>query len=281
MIEGIKIYTAHYRPGQIMLSAGTERVTMLNGKPTQDPTFVPRVPWRPPTDTELNLLLGEDTNPAYQSVGVVKLPKHVVSLWKKTGVHLARTEQETRAVSRKPTYVEAVKATGQWASTFQTRKDQAIMHNLACIPKGLRTVTHNPKEDRYIGLHLDSWEQKTLGELSSARNRLCINMGQSARYFLFVNQEIQSIQQMLDMPTQGSPRALIRHFLNAYPDYPVIRIKLEPFEAYIAPTENLIHDGSSENQAYQDVQMTLRSYFSVIPPRMSLLQRVKQILHAH
>ena len=149
------------------------------------------------------------------------------------------------------------------------------MHNLACIPKGLRTVTYNPREERYLGLHLDSWEKQPLNKLAEVRNRLCINLGRSARYFLFINQEIRSLQRILGTPQQSHPRTLIQNFISSNPDYPVIRVKLNPFEAYIAPTENLIHDGSSEGQEFQDVQITLRSYFQVPAVEVSLLSKVK------
>ena len=51
-----------------------------------------------------------------------------------------------------------------------------------------------------------------------------------------------------------------RLFLTKYPNYPVFRIKIEPGEAYIAPTENIIHDGAKLNYE-TDFTWTFLGYF--------------------
>jgi hypothetical protein len=275
MIDGIKIYTNLSLVDRLTISNGTEIVSQLNGKPAHSPTFVPKEPWQPLNGQQLTQLKGVDDKPAYQSIALLTLPKPLIKSWQNTGIHQATNEAQVQAVHLHPNYSSAIKETGQWASTFQLKKEQIVMHNLACIPKDLRTVTFNPKEDRYLGLHLDSWEKQPLDQLSQVRNRLCINLGQSARYFLFINQEIKSIQKILGAHQENRARTLIQDFLTKYPDYPVIRIKLNPFEAYLAPTENLIHDGSSEGQTYQDVQITLRSYFQAPAKERVLLKRLR------
>ena len=52
-------------------------------------------------------------------------------------------------------------------------------------------------------------------------------------------------------------------FLSNYPDYPVIKIRVSPGEAYIAPTENMIHDGCTINKQFFDVIMTIRGNFNL------------------
>ena len=46
------------------------------------------------------------------------------------------------------------------------------------------------------------------------------------------------------------------------PTYPVVAIEIAPGEAYIAPTEDLIHDGCSEGMKNNDVCLTMLGYFS-------------------
>ncbi|NND31852.1 MAG: hypothetical protein HKN76_04620 [Saprospiraceae bacterium] len=280
MIDGIKVYTKLSLQDRLSVSQGTETVELLNGKPTLAPTFVPREPWKPVSPNQLDQLRGDTSKPPYQSIGLVRLPNHIRDLWKNTDIESATTEADIQRLPLHPLYSEAIKSTGNWAAGFQIEKEKMIMHNLACISKGLRTVTFNPRENRYLGLHLDSWEKQPLDKLSAVRNRLCINLGRSPRYFLFVNQEIHSLRRMLDMPREGRARTLIQNFLTAFPDYPVLRIKLNPYEAYIAPTENLIHDGSSEDQLYQDVQITLRSFFQVPGVQDTILSKVKHFFSA-
>ncbi len=49
--------------------------------------------------------------------------------------------------------------------------------------------------------------------------------------------------------------------MKRYPDYPVIKVRVAPGEAYIAPTENMIHDGSTVGKQYPDIHLTLFGYF--------------------
>jgi hypothetical protein len=46
------------------------------------------------------------------------------------------------------------------------------------------------------------------------------------------------------------------------PDYPVVKIKIAPLCAYIAPTENIIHDGYNPHSESLDVTGTFFGQFS-------------------
>jgi hypothetical protein len=48
--------------------------------------------------------------------------------------------------------------------------------------------------------------------------------------------------------------------MERFPDMPTVRCRLGPGEAYIAPTENLVHDGSSIGQSEIDEQFTIRGH---------------------
>ena len=54
-------------------------------------------------------------------------------------------------------------------------------------------------------------------------------------------------------------------FMRARPEYPVIRLRINPGEAYILPTDNLIHDASTEGKTFPDITLTFLGYFE--PPR--------------
>ncbi|WP_145832119.1 hypothetical protein [Bradyrhizobium huanghuaihaiense] len=53
-------------------------------------------------------------------------------------------------------------------------------------------------------------------------------------------------------------------FMERYANVPVIRCRLSPGEAYIAPTENLIHDASSEGEKTADVNFTIRGEIELL-----------------
>src|SRR3954469_24991527 len=46
-------------------------------------------------------------------------------------------------------------------------------------------------------------------------------------------------------------------FMQRFPEVSVARCRIAPGVAYIAPTENLVHDGSSEGQRHADEHFTV------------------------
>ena len=60
-----------------------------------------------------------------------------------------------------------------------------------------------------------------------------------------------------------SHKDLYNAFLTQFPKTPVYRLKIKSGEAYIAPTENIIHDGSSLYQDNLDLYITAFGMFSV------------------
>ena len=58
-----------------------------------------------------------------------------------------------------------------------------------------------------------------------------------------------------------SATALAREFMTLYPQYPVIRVQVRPGEAYLAPTDNLVHDGSSVDMTEEDRNLTFLGEF--------------------
>ncbi len=131
-------------------------------------------------------------------------------------------------------------------------------------PRNLKTVTVDETIGKYTGLHVDSWDDDDLSRRHLSTNRICINIGKADRYFLFLPFSLMDMAQLLSQElgsggTEGGHCTMLAyHFLERFPELPVIRCRLGPGEAYIAPTENLIHDGSSEGQIYQDELFTIR-----------------------
>lgn len=131
----------------------------------------------------------------------------------------------------------------------------------------LLTVTKDHRLNRFIGLHVDSWDREPVDERKSSRNRISFNFGRERRYFLFLPftlQKILTVLRQLDrtIDRRSEPSEIGRIFLTLFPHTPVVRCSLEPGEGYIAPTENIVHDGSSLGTSSMDHQFTLRGHFS-------------------
>jgi hypothetical protein len=101
-----------------------------------------------------------------------------------------------------------------------------------------------------------------------SRNRICFNLGNEKRFFLFINLGIDEIVSKIKAEHNATIDEVIcmddivTLFLELYPEYPVLKLKVEPGEGYLAPTEYIIHDGYNAGNKEMDIRLTLRGYFS-------------------
>jgi hypothetical protein len=50
--------------------------------------------------------------------------------------------------------------------------------------------------------------------------------------------------------------------MRSWPDYPAIRLQVNPGEAYILPTDNMVHDASTEGSIFPDINLTYLGRFT-------------------
>jgi hypothetical protein len=132
-------------------------------------------------------------------------------------------------------------------STSLTTVGRTVSLGLSERPSGLRTSTFDAQANRRLGLHLDSWDRLPLHRRHAARTRLCVNLGRRNRSLLFLPYDVATIVDTLERAgcrVDGSK--LGGQFCAIFPDVPVLELVIPPGHAYLAPTDNLIHDGCSE-----------------------------------
>ncbi|WP_299224109.1 hypothetical protein [uncultured Psychroserpens sp.] len=214
--------------------------------------------WRQLTDNELKLLIDKKPPKEFQTIGFFKTSN---SYRKKAEALLkAYTLRELNENQKLHLF------TLKYLKSFMLKKDHIDIHNISQKQSNQSTLTTN--EGKKIGLHIDSWEKASSQDRGKVRNRICINLGKEHRYFLFMNKRIDELRaKPFSSLNIGTPDHYNRiyFFLEANPNYKLFRIELKPFEAYIAPTENLFHDGSSLNSKSIDISITARGYFGIKP----------------
>lgn len=126
---------------------------------------------------------------------------------------------------------------------------------------GLHTTTLDPADNQRQGLHVDSWSENGLLERSTAPNRICVNLGSAPRRLLIVDLGLDQISGLMAGAPINNPTDIARAFLALHPTYPVLAVEVMPGEAYIAATENLVHDGNSIGTSAPDVTLTLLGEF--------------------
>ncbi len=263
---GLKIYLDRQFQDRISLSAGVCRVETLNGIPCKGPTFIPQKPWRKPSKEDSGLLAvtGNDLR-SHQTVGIVKLPAKLSAKFKKLNFSECKNHQETAKLCATDDYKNILNETINYYEKFADVKNSSIPHNIYLGEANLLNNTFNQKEKTFIGLHLDSFERNSATR-QLARNRICINLGKDPRYLLFYNLQFDQMAEMCDMKKidrNGNPYEILHTFFERFNTYPVIKIQINPYEAYIAPTENIIHDGSTEGTKHLDVNLAIRGYFKI------------------
>lgn len=239
------------------------------------PAFVPKLPWRQPTALELaNLINPEECDCRSETITIVKFPEATLDLLRNT-IDRGETEHGASVTAAQitdyPDYTLARSQIQQYILKKYARDRDLDCRGLIRTNIGLITTTINAVEflpaKLFAGLHLDSWDYLPFRRRHHSRNRICINLGREARYFLLINLTLKQIFDTLnlvdpdDIYSDYRGVRLPNKFMCALPDYPVVKIAIYPSEAYIAPTENFIHDATSTEKTIPDWSMNFLGNF--------------------
>ncbi|MGW4384143.1 hypothetical protein [Kitasatospora sp. NPDC004531] len=115
-------------------------------------------------------------------------------------------------------------------------------------PPGRATTTRNHHTGRLLGIHLDNWDRLPYWRRDRSRRRLCVNLGPGPRYLILGHHDAQLITRTVhpdDHATRCPHTDDLRRYIAEGRESACIRVRLDPGEAYLAPTELLPHDGST------------------------------------
>jgi hypothetical protein len=281
--EGIRVYCwdrdrAPNKP-RIWLSPGTLPAAELMPGAIDycNSAFVPAEPWRLPTPEEFERLLTKGPDLDYsECVSIVRLPDTVLASFRALGIHAVSSPEALRPIVKSEDCQRVIEKITEQIAPFQISNNAITLNGIAIHPPGLRTVTFNRSQGYFIGLHVDSWDRLPYPQRHRATNRICINLSRENRFLLFLNLPIKAIlNRLCAMPQSESPnhKNFIVEFMKRYPYYPVVKVRIAPGEAYIAPTENMIHDGCSFGMKYPTILLTFRGRFRVPEPVRDRLNR--------
>ncbi|WP_225731874.1 MULTISPECIES: hypothetical protein [unclassified Nocardia] len=234
-------------------------------------SFVPRPPWRLPSCHERALLFGTPAPAALPGewIAVFPVPARVLDAFTELRAAAVRgNEAAVRSSIAGPAGRIGLVEMLRWANTLtdpdRPEIDAPLLYGKT--PVGNPTMTTGSHGLR-VGLHVDSWYRSPLAERAAAPNRLSVNLGQHDRCLLCVNAPLHVMEQVLRegnmLEGADNPRyALGKRFMEMFPRYPVTKVTIHPGEAYIAPTENVLHDGYAQPHGQIDLQFNCRGYFS-------------------
>jgi hypothetical protein len=225
----------------------------------QEGAVIPREAWRRPNSTEVNILKTRIFLESDQRVAVLNCESQQILALRRRALETCKSCEYTAKVFD----VEAEEAAEVLetiiAKTNLTTRDARCLGVFA-LPPNHTTVTMDSQSGRRIGLHIDSFYALSHAR-ETAPGRICVNLGLHSRHLLVVNQPFSRIEK--DFCSEGGEGAatdIARTFLRCF-RYPIISIEIKPLEAYIAPTENIIHDASTVGNHAVDIVLTVLGRF--------------------
>lgn len=241
-------------------------------------TFVPKMPWKNISDEDEKKLFCTENND-YYNISLIKLPNKLKELFIELKIHEIKNPRSVFEIQNSYSYKKVLKKTISYFNKHNLYKSEISPHTLFFGDPNLSNNTYNREENVYIGMHLDSFERALLKDRKNARNRVCINLGIESRYLLFYNISLLTMYSYVsnDRDVRNNVNMIYKKFALKFPDFPIYRLEIKPYEAYIAPTEYIIHDGSNWNSTNPDINLVLRGKFKY--ERKEILNVLKKLFN--
>jgi hypothetical protein len=275
--EGVKLYdpiSKSDRPRFLICDGVIEASGNAYGFHYEENAVVPKKPWRRPNPKEEKLMFLSDGNAnRLENLAITKLPDPIIDRIRKLNISEAEDEKDILEIKKAhpKEYIDVMDGIYDYKCKFLV--DGPFSHKIGVIVNGSNRETVTVKDNKYIlGLHIDNWDLLKKETLHHASNRICVNLGKQDRHFLLVNQTISTIHDWvasnIDLHETKSTfwmHDVVTKFFKLFPGYPVVKVRVSPYEAYIAPTENIIHDGCTDGNTAMDIDITTRGKFGLTP----------------
>lgn len=256
--EGIRILANSSENSVSAISINTGTEIPRNGNYMQG-ALIPKNTFRSLSDAEKTIVFTNQNNAAGMNyneiIKIIQLPENLQNMIRSIHLNsLESYEQLEDTVTHEDFKILAKNLMEYVGSKSLTPE----IYNLGIQIEPGNEYTTTKQSDEYVGLHIDSWDRQPVSERKNSRNRICFNIGKGSRYLYFINIPVTDL--CSEFPEDNIDH-IVTDFLMSNPDYPVLRIQIKPFEGYIAPTEYIIHDGSTAGSNFKDVTFTVRSNF--------------------
>lgn len=257
--------SAQTQKDRVYLSDGTLCLQQPQGeKADYNPgAFLPKTPWRKPTDWESKRLWQDSGITLVDFVGIASIPDELLAELR----NLVRDTDTNALRQLEPRRIrEFIGPLVDYIRDRFAYKSEPFNHGIHVHRPGRETVTINTSTGKYLGLHLDSWEPNPVEARARSLNRICVNIGAEPRHLLFLNLPLMNVARLAQASQENAAHAYDSvgpAFMSRFPGYPIVKIRIAPGEAYIAPTDNIIHDASTVGSQSPSVTLTLRGWFTV------------------
>jgi hypothetical protein len=244
---------------RVQINSGVARATAgtydANG-------YVPVQDWRALEDHELEILSkGRLGNSEAEHICIWKLPEEVNAFFDNFRSSIGKYNDE-RAVGNLFSHRNYKRGRGKLIEMLREAGVTNLYTLGHCVGPAGRVSTSIRNDGLFVGMHVDTYLNYTMASREAGFPcRMALNLGTEPRHFQFINLSMRQIARELNSASQDA-NAVAAEFLRTNPNYPVIQVEVGPGEVYTAPTEILIHDGTTLYKNLIDVTTTLLGDFT-------------------
>jgi hypothetical protein len=272
-IEDVKIVGCGTRLADRLSSNGGVEISNAAGTVSayQEGGVLPKENWSTLTDSELSLLtVAKSGFEASRTVQLLKMPAALLQISRALGLQniVQQDEVQQLAIQRSEEFSEFMIRARSFGESFLSCKDGFFSQSVRCEQRiGLRSSTLDQKRGQFIGLHVDNWDALPMAMRENSRSRLILNLGKEPRFVVFINLTIAKMADLM-IATDGTLQRgevfdQIGKFFTKFANYPVTRLRVDPGEGYIAPVDNLYHDGTTSGKQSADITHSMLGHFCV------------------
>ncbi|UZT97801.1 hypothetical protein ODZ84_21945 [Chryseobacterium fluminis] len=269
--KGIKVYPCGIQDikDQISINSGVGPVTNSNSEiEYYSNAYLPTMDWRGLTDSEYRKISTADAgSKIFNTLGVGAIPEQLKDLFEKLNLNdceslfdVPKKFQENETLTK-----QINELTNVFLDEKSLQRNYKFHRIARSLPDMQSTTFHHLGQNKfkYTGLHIDKSSFFTPHTAYKSGNRISINISTESRYLYFINLTLRQIygEVQKKYAEKITSDNIVEQFFNHYPGYPVLKLEIKPYQYYIAPTDNFIHDGTTLGNKGFDVTMVYVGVF--------------------
>jgi hypothetical protein len=274
LIEGIKLDIKETHDNHnVMINSGvnSEYNVVYQDLEYLDIAYTPIDDWNELDAHNKNLLFKNAENQKhYNKIIIRNIPENIkkILLDLKINESTERDEVFKKFAENPEVTLKIESEITNYLSKYSDNNDFKLYKILVLYPNRKTTALINFEDGiKYLGMHYDSCTTFEIETAIESKNRFCLNLGKEDRELYVINLSLTQIKNLI--LEKNSDEIIILDnltplFFKYYPNYPVLKLKIKPFQYYIAPTDNCIHEGTTLRKKEIDISITYLGYFTKI-----------------
>ena len=276
LLKGMRLFTdINNITDQLLINTGAQHIKEFNGATYFEDSYIPLQTWRSPKTQEVKTLVAKNTTPFdyRKSVCIGNIPTKLKKAFQCLGLEDLIDAYDVMPAfeNNKSDVIKINKELHAFLGKLSSTGDFKFHKITYAIPnRETMTSFHVEGAFLYLGLHIDQSKRFTIHTAHKSGNRISINLSNEIRTLVYTNLTMIQVYNMLrkkmDLKkTPLNPDNIAHYFYTHYPDYPVTKLAIKPYQYYIAPTDNFFHDGSTTGTKQIDITIVYTGLFDQLP----------------